>query len=100
VNVEEDQRDPLLRACVRHLADDGVVVIERYAPDWVPEDAGTAQIGDVAVTMRDVRRAGRRPRRRGARRRAPAGRAHAVADARRARSLGRGAAILGRIVAA
>jgi hypothetical protein len=36
-----------------------VVVIERYAPDWVPEDAGTAQIGDVAVTMRDVRRVGR-----------------------------------------
>jgi SAM-dependent methyltransferase len=60
VNAEEDERDPLLRECVRHLADDGVVVIERYAPDWVPEDAGTAQIGDVAVTMRDVRRAGRR----------------------------------------
>ncbi len=59
VNVEEDERDALLRACLRHLAEDGVVVIERYAPDWVPEDAGTAQIGDVAVTMRDVHRVGR-----------------------------------------
>jgi SAM-dependent methyltransferase len=60
VNVDDEERDALLRTCVRHLADDGVVLIERYAPGWAPEDAGTAQVGDVAVTMRDVRRRGRR----------------------------------------
>ena len=60
VNVEQSERDVLLRTCVRHLADDGVLLIERYAPDWMPEDSGTVQIGDVAVTMRDVRLDGRR----------------------------------------
>src|SRR5262249_20578676 len=59
VNAEDEQRDAVLRACARHLADDGVVLIERYPPGWLPEEAGTVQVGDVAVTMRDVRREGR-----------------------------------------
>jgi SAM-dependent methyltransferase len=61
VNVdEEEERDALLRACMRHLTPDGAVLIERYAPDWVPEGSATAYVGDVAVRMRDVRREGRR----------------------------------------
>lgn len=59
VNVEGDQRDALLQACVRHLTDDGVVVIERYEPDEAPAES-TAQIANVTVSMRDVRRDGRR----------------------------------------
>ena len=60
VNVEDGERDALLRACVRHLADDGVVLIERYEPSSAPEDGLTRRIGDVGVTTRDVRRDGRR----------------------------------------
>jgi SAM-dependent methyltransferase len=60
VNVEDDERDVLLQTCVRHLADDGVVLIERYAPTWTPEDVPNRQLGDVAVTLRGVRREGRR----------------------------------------
>jgi SAM-dependent methyltransferase len=59
VNTEDAERDMLLRTCVRHLAADGVVLIERYDPSWVPE--GTARrIGEVGVTLRDVRIDGRR----------------------------------------
>ena len=60
VNVEDDERDVLLQTCVRHLADDGVVLIERFAPTWTPEDVPKRQLGDVAVTLRDVHREGRR----------------------------------------
>jgi SAM-dependent methyltransferase len=60
VNAEEDERETLLRTCARHVASDGVVVMERYPPQWRPEDSAAAQIGDVTVTLRDVRRAGRR----------------------------------------
>jgi SAM-dependent methyltransferase len=60
VNVEGDERNALLQACVRHLADDGVVLIERYAPTWRPEDVPKRQLGDVAVTLRDVHHDGRR----------------------------------------
>jgi SAM-dependent methyltransferase len=60
VNAVEEQRDAVMRTCVLNLADDGVALIERYPPGWLPEEAGTVQVGDVAVTMRDVRREGRR----------------------------------------
>jgi len=60
VNAEDEQRDAVLRACARHLVGDGAVLIERYPPGWLPEEAETVQVGDVAVTMRDVRREGRR----------------------------------------
>jgi SAM-dependent methyltransferase len=60
VNVEDEERDALLQTCTRHLADDGVVLIERYEPSSVPEDGLARRIGDVGVTTRDVRRDGRR----------------------------------------
>lgn len=45
----------LLRVCRRHLADGGAVVIERYAPDWIPSDAeGT--VGDIDIRLHDVLR--------------------------------------------
>jgi SAM-dependent methyltransferase len=59
INVEDDERNALLHACVRHLADDGVVLIERYEPDEAPTELRT-QIGEVTVTTRGVRRDGRR----------------------------------------
>jgi SAM-dependent methyltransferase len=59
VNAEDDERDALLHACVRHLAGDGGVLIERYEPDEAPTES-TGQIGEVTVSTRDVRHEGRR----------------------------------------
>lgn len=41
----------LLAACRRHLAPGGVVVVERYPPDWEPEDA-VGTLGAVGVRLR------------------------------------------------
>ena len=60
VNAEDGERDALLRTCVRHLTPEGALVIERYEPGWVPEEGVGGGVGDVTVTMRDVRREGRR----------------------------------------
>ena len=60
VNAEEEERDAVLQACAQHVTDDGVVVIERLDPQWAPEEGSTGQVGDVEVTMRDLRRDGRR----------------------------------------
>ena len=43
----------LLRVCRQHLADDGVLILQRYSPDWVPSDSeGTS--GDVAIRLHQV----------------------------------------------
>jgi SAM-dependent methyltransferase len=60
VNTEEPERDLLLRACARHVDDDGILVIERYDPMWTPEASPARRIGDVSVRLRDVRREGTR----------------------------------------
>jgi SAM-dependent methyltransferase len=60
VNTEEPERDLLLRACARHVDDDGIVVIERYDPMWTPEASPARRVGDVSVRLRDVRREGTR----------------------------------------
>ena len=39
--------------CRKHLADDGVIVVERYSPDWVPFDSEGAS-GDVAIQLHHV----------------------------------------------
>jgi SAM-dependent methyltransferase len=44
----------LLAVCRRHLAPRGVVVVERYPPDWQPGEAAGA-LGVVGVRLADVR---------------------------------------------
>ena len=46
-------RIELLRVCRRHLADTGVVVVQRFPPDWSPLEE-TRSIGDVGVRLFDV----------------------------------------------
>jgi 2-polyprenyl-3-methyl-5-hydroxy-6-metoxy-1,4-benzoquinol methylase len=50
---ERSLRLDLLRVCRKHLADDGVVVVQRYSPDWVPSDSQGAS-GDVAIHLHHV----------------------------------------------
>ena len=55
VNSDDDaQRHGFLRACARHVASDGVVVIERLPPDWQPDEEADGQLGDVQISARDV----------------------------------------------
>ena len=44
---------------MRHLEPGGVVLIERYDPDWAPAESAR-RIGDVGVSLRDVGVDGRR----------------------------------------
>lgn len=47
------RRLKLLRVCREHLDDEGIVVIQRYPPDWVPAE-GEGGIGAVAIRLHDV----------------------------------------------
>jgi SAM-dependent methyltransferase len=55
VNTEPAERSAFLAACARHVAHDGVVVIERHEPDWRPAEGNGAQIGDLTVALENVR---------------------------------------------
>ena len=55
VNTDPAERTPLLAACARHVAADGVVLIERHEPDWHPSDGGGGQLGDLTISLEDVR---------------------------------------------
>jgi SAM-dependent methyltransferase len=55
VNTEASQRSALLAAAARHVAVDGVVLIERYDPAWQPEESDPKQHGDVLISLTDVR---------------------------------------------
>jgi SAM-dependent methyltransferase len=59
VNVPEpERRRRLLATCARHVAPDGVVLIEWLPPDWEPvEDA--VERGGVRIALREARRAGK-----------------------------------------
>jgi SAM-dependent methyltransferase len=48
-----ERRLGLLRVCRRHLTADGIVVIQRYPPSWVPTE-GTNAIGRVTTRLHDV----------------------------------------------
>jgi len=43
----------LLRVCREHLEEDGIVVVQRYRPDWVPA-ASESAIHDITVRLHDV----------------------------------------------
>jgi SAM-dependent methyltransferase len=48
-------RRGFLAACARHVADDGVVLIERHEPGWTPEEGVRGQMGDITIALEDVR---------------------------------------------
>lgn len=49
---EPDERLALLDVCRRHVRDDGVVLLERYEPDWAREPhSGYGQVGDVEIEI-------------------------------------------------
>ena len=50
---DRSRRSNLLRVCRKHLAEEGVVLVERYRPDWVPSDSAGAS-GKVAIRLHDV----------------------------------------------
>jgi hypothetical protein len=55
VNVPDDkQRRAFLRVCAQHVEGDGVVLIERHAPDWQPTEARRGARGGVGFAMEDV----------------------------------------------
>jgi SAM-dependent methyltransferase len=47
------RRIELLKMCRRHLADTGVIVLQRFPPDWSPLEESRS-IGDVGVRLFDV----------------------------------------------
>ena len=55
VNTEESQRAAFLSTAARHVAPDGVVLMERYDPAWQPEEGSAKRRGDVLISLEDVR---------------------------------------------
>jgi SAM-dependent methyltransferase len=55
VNTEESQRSAFLTAAARHVAPDGVVLIEKYDPAWQPQEGSPKRLGDVLISLEDVR---------------------------------------------
>jgi SAM-dependent methyltransferase len=54
-----DDRARLLDACRRHVADDGVVLVERLPPRWCATvEPRAGRIGDVEAELHDVERRG------------------------------------------
>jgi SAM-dependent methyltransferase len=59
VNVDADEeRHAFLVTCARHVAADGVVLIERHPPDWQPQPDPRV-VGGVESALEDVEAAGR-----------------------------------------
>jgi SAM-dependent methyltransferase len=55
VNSDEEQRRAFLETCARHVEIGGVVLIERHEPGWAPEETEPQPLGDLLVSLRDVR---------------------------------------------
>jgi SAM-dependent methyltransferase len=53
--ADAEQRRAFLESCARHVADDGVVLIERHEPDWTPEEGVRGGMGAVMIALEDVR---------------------------------------------
>jgi SAM-dependent methyltransferase len=58
VNTDPGERAAFLAACTRHVASDGVVLIERHEPGWQPRDGSGGRLGDLTVALEGVRRDG------------------------------------------
>lgn len=61
VNADDADRAAFLACCRRHVAADGVVLIQRLEPetDWSTLEGRTQERGGVSVTLRDVHLDGR-----------------------------------------
>jgi spermidine synthase len=56
VNVTDGRlRTAFLQTCARHVAPDGIVVIERHEPDWDPKPGTRTDRGGVAFVLEEVR---------------------------------------------
>ena len=55
VNSDEEQRRAFLETCARHVEVGGAVLIERHEPWWTPEETEPQPLGDLLVSLRDVR---------------------------------------------
>lgn len=55
VNTDPAERTAFLAACARHVAADGVVLIERHEPDWSPSEGKSGELGDLTISLEDVR---------------------------------------------
>lgn len=52
---ERDRRLQLLETCRRHVNSDGVVLVERYNPEWAADPSpGHGQVGDVTVDFEPI----------------------------------------------
>jgi len=49
------QRRAFLDAWARHVAENGVVLIERHEPSWAPEEGIRGRMGEVTIALQDVR---------------------------------------------
>ena len=60
INVGDRQRAAFLATCARHVAPDGVVLIQRYDPDWAADPRPSAsEHGDLRMRVIDPRREAR-----------------------------------------
>jgi SAM-dependent methyltransferase len=51
-HLVNDWPEALLRTCARHVAPDGVVLVQRYAPDWAAApEAGESRVGEVLIRV-------------------------------------------------
>jgi len=53
--ADAERRRAFLETCARHVAGDGVVLVERHEPGWTPEEGERGQMGDVTIALEDVR---------------------------------------------
>ena len=61
VNSADEERAALLAACTRHVADDGVVIIQRYDPEWAEDPRPSDSVRDgLRIRVIGPRREGRR----------------------------------------
>lgn len=62
VNVDDDtERAGFLATCARHVAPDGVVIVQRYAPDWADDPRPSDTVTDgLRIRLIDPRRDGER----------------------------------------
>jgi SAM-dependent methyltransferase len=51
-HLVNDWPEALLRTCARHVVPDGVVLVQRYAPDWAEApEAGESHVGEVLIRV-------------------------------------------------
>jgi hypothetical protein len=60
--VNDFARAPVLETCARHVADDGVVLIEAYLPELEWAAGAERRLGDVAIRLVEAERTGDRVR--------------------------------------